>query len=501
MKFICQNCNKEYEADPLLGTWQKDGHQEKRSAGVSVTKFCCYKCGKDARKKHFNDTWNNKSEEELKTIYEKKKAAIKPKKCIVCGKEFIPNNIGGNRNNIYLCSEECKAIYYNRYEDSGEKICQECGKHYIYIKNQGNWDKNNNLIQCKGLGHSFTIRSDKYCCYECGIKHKEKLRKEKTLKKYGYVSPFQNNEKRQEIYEKLKETGKLFVSSGESELLEYIKSLGFNPIKYISGNGLSEDSKRFEIDIYIPELKIGIEYNGVYFHSINGRKKDIISTAYHYNKSKYAQNLGINLIHIWEDQWINQKDIIKDILKARLGILSENKIYARQCKIKEITTKDYKKFCEDNHIQGYKKASIKLGLYYNDILVQIASFNKVTNTGKASILNNKYDYEWTRGCIASNNKVIGGTSKLFKYFVSVYNPNSVLCYADWNLFNGQGYKQCGFILDGYTGPDKFYIQVKPIKRINRSPYKYKEYKELVEKNKLWLCYGAGSLRFIWNKNK
>ena len=119
--------------------------------------------------------------------------------------------------------------------------------------------------------------------------------------------------------------------------------------------------------------------------------------------------------------------------------------------------------------------------------------------GKAVKTNKKYDYEWVRGCPASNNVIIGGTSKLFKYFIKNYNPTSVLCYADWNLFNGNGYKQCGFIFDGYTGPDKFYIQAKPILRINRNPYMYKEFKKLVLQKKLWVCYGAGSLRFIWNK--
>ena len=497
-KFICKNCNKEYEVDLSLGNWQKDNTQQHIKNGVKADTYCCYECGKQYRKKIIQQSWKNKSAEELIKIKEKRKNGTKPKKCKVCGKEFIPNSIGA-KHNVYLCSDECRNIYYNKYSKSGIKICQECGKSYTYIENQGNWDKNNNLVKCKGLGHSFTIRSDRYCCYECGIKHKENLRKEKNLEKYGYISPFQNEEKRQEIYIKLKNEGKLFTSSGEKEILTYIKSLGFNPTKYILGNGLSDSSKRFEIDIYIPELKIGIEYNGVYYHSLNGKKEGNINTVYHYNKSKVAEQLGIDLIHIWEDQWLNQKDLVKTILAVRLGKLQENRIYARNCKIKEISVEEYKNFCIKNHIQGYKKASIKLGLFYQNTLVQIASFNKVTNMGKAVKTNKKYDYEWVRGCPASNTVIIGGTSKLFKYFIKNYNPTSVLCYADWNLFNGNGYKQCGFIFDGYTGPDKFYIQAKPILRINRNPYMYKEFKKLVLQKKLWVCYGAGSLRFIWNK--
>ena len=103
-----------------------------------------------------------------------------------------------------------------------------------------------------------------------------------------------------------------------------------------------------------------------------------------------------------------------------------------------LSVKEYREFCILNHIQGYKKASIKLGLFYNNKLVQIASFGKVNNRGKAAMTNKEYDYEWVRGCPASLNYVIGGTSKLFKYFVKHYNPKTVLCYADWNLFNGKG---------------------------------------------------------------
>ena len=143
-----------------------------------------------------------------------------------------------------------------------------------------------------------------------------------------------------------------------------------------------------------------------------------------------------------------------------------------------------------------------MGLFYNDELVQIASFSKTHNIGKAKSQNSKYEYEWVRGCPASNNIVIGGTSKLFKHFIRKYNPQSVLCYADWNLFDGKGYKECGFNFVGYTGPDKFYViaNSKPLVRINRNPYRYSEFKELVKKNKLLECYGAGSLKFEWKSS-
>ena len=89
---------------------------------------------------------------------------------------------------------------------------------------------------------------------------------------------------------------------------------------------------------------------------------------------------------------------------------------------------------------------------------------------------------------------------MFSYFVKNYSPKSVICYADWNLFKGNGYTECGFVFDGFTGPDKFYYDTTAKTRIARNPYKYREFKEQVKSNKLFECYGAGSKRFIWTKD-
>lgn len=503
-KKICKYCGKEYEADFKLGMWQKDGSQGPNKSGVSVKRYCCYECGKADRARTIKNTWSRKNEKELNELIEKRKNNIQKQICSVCGREFYPESGYGNKNNVYICSDECRKKRFRKLPNTGIIKCQNCGKEYYYKEGQGSWDCNNNLVNVDGLGHEFVIRSDRFCCYECGIKFKESKRKVTNLLKYGRISPFQDSEFREQLFQKQKEEGTQFISKGEKELKDWIESLGLKTEHYIAGNGLDKKSPRIEIDLYIPELKIGIEYNGVYFHSMNGKKEGIITRGYHYCKSKIAKNLGIDLIHIWEDQWINQKDLIKSILLARFGkIEKKDKIYARQCTIKEISVEDYKNFCIKNHIQGYLPANVKLGLFFKGKLVQICSFGKMYNTGKAIKTNSLYEWAWKRGCIASNNAVIGGTSKLFKYFVKKYNPKSVLCYADWNLFSGKGYKETGFEFTGYTGPDKFYVTADHhYTRINRNPHNYKELMDKVANHKLWLCYGAGSLRFVWqNKIK
>ena len=269
-----------------------------------------------------------------------------------------------------------------------------------------------------------------------------------------------------------------------------MQSLGFNPIKYVEG----KDETRFEIDCYIPEKKIGIEFNGIYFHSTNGPNKRKI--AYHFNKTKKAKELGIDLIQIWEDQWNNNRKLLKDIIAIRLGVINNKKIYARKCIVKEVDTKTYREFCLDNHIQGYRSASIRLGLYHEDILVQIASFNKARVYSNTSL--DKYEWEWIRGCSLQGVSVIGGSSKLFNYFVSHYNPNNVLSYCDWNLFTGKSYEELGFTLLSYTGPDLFFVtNSSRQERINRNPYANSMHKQMVAEGKLYECHGVGSKKYVW----
>jgi hypothetical protein len=90
------------------------------------------------------------------------------------------------------------------------------------------------------------------------------------------------------------------TSYAELEVKEFIESLGFRT-----------EAKRLpgvnEIDIFIPELNIGFEYNGLYWHSESmGKDKN-----YHLNKQKISEELGITLFHIFEHHWLNKQEIVK----------------------------------------------------------------------------------------------------------------------------------------------------------------------------------------------
>ncbi len=109
-------------------------------------------------------------------------------------------------------------------------------------------------------------------------------------------------------------------SSIESEIRNFLNEY---KIDYIKGdrtilNGL-------ELDIYIPDYNMAIEVNGVYWHS--ELYKD---SKYHINKTLMCRDLGIELLHIWEDDWKFKNLIIKSIILNKLK-KNSNRIYARKC--------------------------------------------------------------------------------------------------------------------------------------------------------------------------
>ena len=142
-------------------------------------------------------------------------------------------------------------------------------------------------------------------------------------------------------------------------------------------------------------------------------------SKYHLNKTELCEKQGIRLIHIFEDEWLYKQNIVKSRLKSLLG-LTDEKIYARKCKIKDVSFSDCKIFLEENHIQGNVNAKHRYGLYYNDELVSIMTFgSKRKNLGSKS---EDESYELLRFCNKLNTTVVGGASRLMNYFIKTHNP-------------------------------------------------------------------------------
>lgn len=222
------------------------------------------------------------------------------------------------------------------------------------------------------------------------------------------------------------------VSQPEKDIVEYLTSKGITNIVQSDRDIL--DGK--EIDIYLPDYKVGIEFNGDYWHSEIMRPNN----KYHYDKSMLANSKGVFLYHIFSHEWADEEKRIR-ILNHLDNILhlNENKIYARKCMIREVDVAEKNRFLNENHIQGKDSASIKLGLYYNDELVSLMTFCYPR-------FSKKYNWELSRFCSKHNYNVIGGASKLFKYFVDNYMKDGevIVSYSDIAKTTGKIYNTLNF---------------------------------------------------------
>lgn len=170
-------------------------------------------------------------------------------------------------------------------------------------------------------------------------------------------------------------------------------------------------------------------------------------------KTEECEQNGIQLIHIFEDEWVNKKDICKSRILNLLG--HNNRIYARKCKIVEVDKKKAKEFFENNHIQGNVNSKIVYGLEYNGELISAMSFGDLRkNLGSKKTENS---YELLRFCNKLNMSVIGGASKLFKHFIKEFNPLEITSYADRRWSMGNLYNELGFNFSHNSEPNYFYV--------------------------------------------
>ena len=253
------------------------------------------------------------------------------------------------------------------------------------------------------------------------------------------------------------------TSNLENKLYEFV-----NITDKINNKRFYDNNKyKYELDIFIPSKNIGIELNGVYWHSeISGQKLK----SYHLNKTNYFNQLGVQVLHFWDSEWNDKQDLVKSIIDNKLG-LNQNKIYARKCEIKQVNPKIANIFLNENHLQGVCPSSIKLGLYHDNELVSLLTL-------VLPRMNKNYDYEIARFCNKLNTSVIGGFSKLFNYFVKNYEFSNIITYADKRISNGGLYQNNGFTLLRESEPNYFYTKDYKLLE-SRNKYQKHKLKELL----------------------
>ena len=378
-----------------------------------------------------------------------------------------------SKNNIFI--EKARQIHNDKYDyskvnyvNSRTKVCIICPTHGEFWQTPHNHLKGYGCAECgkekshlsKMTTEDFIVKSkeihgNKYdyskACYKtCDTKvciicpeHGE-FWQTPSNHMNGSGCPKCANEKRKNAL--LKDT-KLFIDAttlihnGKPE--DEIISL-FSEIEHQQHN--REILNVMEIDIYIPSLKLGIEYNGLRWHSEEFGKDH----RYHLDKLNKCNEQGIKLIQIFEDEWINHRDICESKLKQICGLNTNPKIYARKCEIREISNKnEVYEFLDKNHIQGRTGFTIALGAYYQNNLVGVMTFKK-----------EKEGY-WDLNRFATdiNYQCVGIGGKLFKYFTRNYDFQEIKSFADrrWTTDPTNNlYTKLGFEFDSFVPPSYWY---------------------------------------------
>lgn len=361
-------------------------------------------------------------------------------------------------------------------------------------------DNENDFVICAICGKKLARINDKHL-QQHGMTRLE------YIKKYGTnVYSKKHYEKLVTISNKmnlaLENRNDIFTSKPEQEILTFIQNNGLECKK----NRKILNGK--ELDIFVPTKQCAIEFNGNKFHTEwFGRK----TRQYHLNKTKLCKEKNVKLIHIFEDEFHNSKEIVFNKIAHILGIQQNlPKIYGRKCFVKEVDRCIANTFLEKFHIQGYVSSSIHYGAYYQDKLIAVMSF-KTENNGKWELTRFASDYNYI--CCG-----VGG--KLFKHFIKEYNPDSVKSFADrrWTVNEENNiYIQLGFEFDGYTPPDyKYYNpKVDRYQRFHKFGFRkqvlLKKYPDILTNemtetemvkelgyDRIWDC---GLIRYVWTKEK
>lgn len=229
-------------------------------------------------------------------------------------------------------------------------------------------------------------------------------------------------------------------SNGQVEILEFVG--GYIP----ATSEASLDDSRRRLDIYIPTLNLAIEYHGLIWHSTAFSQ----DPTRDYKKHLWAKELGVRVIHIYQDEWQNCKEIVKRTILAAIGKLP--RVFARKTRIALVPVHEAAQFFDRNHLQGSTNTKLAIGLYKEDSLIACMSFAVARSTRT-----NRDPRLWELQRYASTCAVVGGASKILKQFLSQGLCHTLISYSDTRLFTGNMYKALGFTLAHETPPDYSYV--------------------------------------------
>ncbi len=254
----------------------------------------------------------------------------------------------------------------------------------------------------------------------------------------------------------------------------------------------------YEIDVYLPQLKIGFEFNGIFWHSDKFKTKE-----YHLNKYQKSVENDIRLYTIWEDDWTLKREICESFILNKLS--KSTRLMARKTTLKEVDYNSSRKFLDENHLQGDCKSSKRIGLYYGEDLVSLMTFSKLRLPLNSKNVD-KDSWELTRFCNKVGFSIIGGASKLLKYFLDKYNPVEIQTYSDNLISDGKLYEKLGFEYKWTSQPGYWYVingirshrfNWRKSKLVKLGHDKNKTGEEIMAELGYWKIYNGGNKKWIF----
>lgn len=218
-----------------------------------------------------------------------------------------------------------------------------------------------------------------------------------------------------------------------------------------------------EVDLYLPQYNFGIECNPAVSHnsSLPFISADVMPPSYHANKSKGCTDAGVFLFHLFGYEWTHKRSIIESMIRNILNV-TPYKYYGRNTQVVELDNSQCVKFLQENHRQGATTSSVRLGLKdkQSGNILSVMTFGKLRpSMGKTNSTSSEGVWELSRFCNLLNTTVVGGASKLLKYFLNNYQPTKIVSFSDIAHTRGALYQQLGFTQVSISAPS--YVWVNP----------------------------------------
>lgn len=398
----CKDCGLEFEIPPSQMLFNSNYPE-----GVHPCKGCTrIRANRDIIKQFYEEEVYHFGKVCHKIVDEKSFGGINSNKtsefeCLNCGEKFVAKPLSLVTTEDYYCPK-CHSQYKVDNKE-GEPVIK-----FVEDLTTLNLDENQTLIRIACNGESSKV----------------------TLKKN--TNP--KKKKSSTLYEQFREFMLSLFESGK--VVEHDK----------------ETVPGVDIMFYIPDLKVGVQF--IEFDKFNELKvgKKLLQNNY-----LACKKADVGLIQVFEDEWITKEQIVKDKIKHILHLNHSPKVYARNCTIREIETDVKNEFLEKYHIQGKDSASVKIGMFYNDELVSVITFGpkRICMGVKKS---EKDVWELIRFASVTDKLVIGGFSKLLKYFIEKYKPKAITTFADLRYSFANLYNKNGFTFDHMTEPNYWYYK-------------------------------------------